>query len=818
MRLRPEGLGAVLLGAALIFVLSYLDAAWEGVVITATIVIGPFLTALAASARWTAAVAAFAIFAAVLSGGYNDNYGTSDYYVRLLVVIAGGAFAIASAQARRRLVADQEHFALLRGAAQIADSVVAIPEVVERFGDLLVPAFADVCVIDVLRAGRVERLGVIASTPDAEAIEERLRHRNPGTPEELLARGPLLAEHVDEAHLRANARDEADYQFLRSLAERSHIRVPLRSRGRNIGTLSLLAITHAYTPVDLQLSELLAGRVGLALDNAGLFADLEILQRQLTTALDTLAEAITIQDERGTLIYANDAAAAALGFASGAELMATPMREIVDAYESFNEDGSPLRLDQLPGRQVIEGRTPEPLLVRAVNRRTGEERWRMVKATAVPVREGEPRLAVNVIEDITDVKRAELAQRFLADVSAVLADALDYEPTLAKIAQLSVPRLADWCGVTMPDEGGRLRSVAVAHSDPDKVEFARAYEGRYPTDANAATGPAQVMRDGSSQLINGITDELLDATIDDPERRAALATVGMKAVMLVPMVAGGRGIGVISFISAESGRRFAEADLELAEELGRRAGTAVENARLYRERSHIAATLQRGLLPEQLPKIDGLRLASLYRPAGEENLVGGDFYDAFPTPTGWMLLVGDVTGRGAEAAALTGQARHTLRTAGMLLGDPIAALEQLNQGLAQRAELTPCTVALVHLTPDARTASVFCAGHPQPLLVRGGRVRAVGDFGPMLGAWTDSRWTADRVTLREGDVLVLFSDGVTDTVGADERFGEQRLFEALRGVSSAEQAVAAVDAALNAFQCGGQADDTAVFALDLPFT
>ena len=476
--------------------------------------------------------------------------------------------------------------------------------------------------------------GSSPSTADAEAIEERLRRRNPGTPEELLAGGPLLAEHVDEAHLRANSRDEADYQFLRSLAERSHIRVPLRSRGRNVGTLSLLAITHVYTPADLQLSELLAGRVGLALDNAGLFADLEILQRQLTTALDTLAEAITIQNDRGTLIYANDAAAAALGFATGAELMATPLREIVDAYESFNEDGSPLRLDQLPGRQVIEGATPEPLLVRAVNRRTGEERWRMVKATAVPVREGEPRLAVNVIEDITDVKRAELAQRFLADVSAVLADALDYEPTLAKIAQLSVPRLADWCGVTMPDEGGRLRSVAVAHSDPGKVEFARAYEGRYPTDANAPTGPAQVMRDGSSQLINGITEELLDATIEDPERRAALATVGMKAVMMVPMIAGGRGIGVISFVSAESGRRFGEADLELAEELGRRAGTAVENARLYRERSHIAATLQRGLLPEQLPTIDGLRLASLYRPAGEENLVGGDFYDAFATADG----------------------------------------------------------------------------------------------------------------------------------------------------------------------------------------
>jgi PAS domain S-box-containing protein len=816
VRLRPDGYGAVIQGAALVFILAYVDAAWEGVVLTATVLIGPFLTALFADERRTGAVAAFAVLSAVLSGGYNDNYGTRDYFVRLLVVIAGAAFAVTAARTRRRLAADQAHFALLRGAAEIADSVVSIPEVVERVGNLLVPSFADVCVIDVLSGGRVERLGVVASRPDAEAIEDRLRRRDPGTPEDMQTGAPLLAEHVDEAHLRANARDEDDYQFLRSLAERSHIRVPLRSRGSSIGTLSLLAITRSYSAADLQLAQLLAGRVGLALDNAGMFAELESAQVQLTTALDSLAEAITIQNEHGTLVYANDAAGAALGFESGAQLIATPLREITDAYTSFHEDGTPLRMDRLPGRQVLEGRTPEPMLVRAVHKRTGDERWRIVKATAVPVREGEPRLAVNVIEDVTEVKRAELAQRFLAEASAVLASALDYEETLKRIAELAVPRLADWCGVTMPDEGEHLRSVAVAHSDPDKVAFARAYEERYPTHPTSPTGSAQVLRDGSSQLINGITDELLDASIADPEQRAALASVGMRAVMMVPMVAGGRGIGVISMISAESGRAFAQADLELAEELGRRAGTAVENARLYRERSHIAATLQRGLLPEELPPIPGLRLASLYRPAGEENLVGGDFYDAFPTASGWMLLVGDVTGRGAEAAALTGQARHTLRTAGMLLAEPLAALEQLNQALAQRAELTPCTVALVHLAPDARTASIICAGHPQPLLVRGGQVRAVGHFGPMLGAWVDSRWRVDRVDLLPGDVLVLFSDGVTDTVGAEERFGESRLFTTLRGVKDAEEAVAAIDAALNHFQRGAQADDTAVLALDLP--
>ena len=805
---------ATVAGVVLIFALAYLDAAWEDTVIAATVVIGPFLTAIFASARQTAAVGAFAVVSAIVSGGYNDNYGTDDYFVRLAVTIAGALFAVYAARAMRRLAADQVRFGLLKGAAEIADTASSIPEVVDRVGALLVPAFADICVIDVVRGDHVERIGVHSSVPDARRVEERLRARGPATLEHTGVIEPVLREHVDEAFLRANATSEEDYAFLRSLAEKSHINVPLRSRGRNVGTLALLAVTRAYGPVDLELAQLIAGRIGLALDNAGLFAELEAVQLRLTTALDTLAEAVTIQDEHGHLVYANQAAGALLGFASGAELVKQDPQNIVDAYETSIDGGRPLRLEDLPGRRALHGETPQPLLVHAIDRSTGDERWRIIKATLV---EGETRLAVNVIEDVTEVKRAELGQRFLAEASMVLASGLDYEQTLAKIAELAVPALADWCSVQMP-AGEWLRTVAVTHVDPAKREFARDYQRRYPNPTDAPIGAAQVLRDGSSQLIGPIDDALIRAAVPDPEQSAALIGVGMRWVMLVPMVAGRRIIGLISFVSAESGRRFTDSDLELAEELGRRAGTAVENARLYQERSHIAATLQRGLLPDELPDIPGARLDSLYRPAGEENLVGGDFYDAFPTPHGWMLLVGDVTGRGAEAAALTGQARHTLRTAGMLLGDPAAAFDQLNQALANRAELTPCTVALIQLAPDARSAAVVCAGHPQPLLIRDGEPRPVGRFGPMLGAWTDASWSPERIDLQAGDVLVAFSDGVTDTVGVDGRFGDERLLKALRGVRDAAAAVAAVDAALNAFQRGDQADDTAVLAVDLPTT
>jgi serine phosphatase RsbU (regulator of sigma subunit)/PAS domain-containing protein len=661
------------------------------------------------------------------------------------LVAAAVAFAVASARARGQLAADHERFGLIRGAALIADADLRTEQVVERLQMLLTPDFARTCEVE---------LGTTAEP----------RHRE----HELI--------------------------------------VPMRSRGRDVGTLRLTHAQRTYTPADHEFAQLIAGRAALALENAALARR----QTHLTTALDTLAEAVTIQDAERGLIYANDAAAAVLDFETAEQLLATRPEDIIDSYESFLEDGRRLTLEDLPGRAVLQGRRPEPVTVRAIHKRTREERWRVVKATAVP---GHPTLAVNVIEDITDVKRAEHAQRFLAQAGAVLASSLDYEQTLGRITRLAVPRLADWCSVSLP-AADRLVSVAVSHADPARIAFARDYERRYPTRLDSESGPAQVLRTATASITNDVDDALLDRAIPDPEQRELLKGLGMRAVMIVPMVTGGRAIGVLSFVSAESGRSFSRADRELAEELGRRAGSAVENARLYRERSHIAQTLQKSLLPEALPAIPGLRVSSLYRPAGAENLVGGDFYDAFPTGRGWLLLVGDVTGRGAEAAAQTAQARHTLRTAGMLLGDPAQAVHQLNRALTDRRELAPCTVALVHVS--AQTAEVVCAGHPQPLLIRAGEPRPIGHFGPMVGAWADSAWAAETLALEPGDVLVLYTDGVTDAKGAAERFGDANLVATLRGVDDAAGAVAAIDRALNAFQKGPQADDTAVLAFDLP--
>jgi PAS domain S-box-containing protein len=555
----------------------------------------------------------------------------------------------------------------------------------------------------------------------------------------------------------------------------------------------------------------------LAARTRGQASRAEALGEQLTAALSNLAEAVVIQDREQRLVYANEAAAATLGFPSVDALLGAAPPDLVSLADFYNEDGSPLTPEQYPSHRVLQGEEVAPQRIRVINRATGEERWRVNKARAVFDARGGPRLVVTVIEDITDQRRAENAQRLLARAGAALSSSLHYEGTLQDVAHLAVPTLADWCGVSMPDRNGAIKQVAVAHSDPEKVAFARNYSEKYPSRMSDEGGAAQVLRDGHSQLIPEIPDALLEAAVQHPEQRELLRNIGMRSAISVPMTAAsGSPIGVISFVNAESGRVFTETDLELCEELGRRAGIAVENARLYTERTLIAHTLQRALLPPALPEIPGFSLSALYRPAGEENWVGGDFYDAFAVRDGWVAVVGDVAGRGAKAAALTAFARHVFRTAAQLHDDPLDALAYLNRQLYDRPGAALCTVCCVHLRPrgvDAE-ARIACAGHPLPYAVRqAGAAEPVGRWGQMLGAWTPGEWTRTTTTLTPGDLLVLYTDGVIDATGAEERFGDERLQAALAESRDPEDALRRMADGLADFETGEQADDTAALAI-----
>jgi PAS domain S-box-containing protein len=766
-----------LAGAALCIALALLDMAWGPErIISATVVIAPFLTAVRGTTRQTAIVAALAVACCVLSGAWNDNFGSIDYLLRVGVVGAGASFAVLAARTRIRLDASRARVGLIASVGDVIVEAVTLEDTVERLGDVLVPAFADLCVVDIRRGGETRRLAARAHGPQAAQLEAALGREG---------------------------------------EDASSLTVTMRAAGRDVGTLGFVRRPgRAFSEEDRALARVLAGRAGLALANAGLSTELETAEAQLGAALGSLAEAVTVQDARGALVYANDAAAAVLGFDSASALLATPPEEIVDRYDAFLEDGSPLTLERLPGRRVLAGEEPEPLVVRAIEKATGEERWRVVKATAVRARDGTPRLAVNVVEDITEVKRAELTQRLLARAGEVLGSTLDAEEALQRMAAEAVPQLADWCSAHLVAPTGEIRSVALAHVDPAMLEFAREYRDRWPVQPDDPSGAPAVIRTGISELME-IPDRLLVESVRDPEQLAVLRTLGLRSVMVVPIVGAGAPIGALSFVSAESRRMFVAADLALAEELGRRAGTAIEHARLYEERSRIARTLQTGLLPASLPDISGWASAAMYRAAGKENLVGGDFYDAFAVDRGWMVVVGDVIGRGAEAATLTAVARSTLRATGRLVSDPVAVLDQLNRELLERPGMALCTLACLVLreTPGGAEVDVVCAGHPRPLLIHDGRVEPLGRWGALLGAFASGGWVVETHRIEPGDVVVLYTDGVLDAEGADERFGEERLERVLAGCRSAEDAVQAIDAALSAFQAGEQADDTAVLAV-----
>lgn len=235
-------------------------------------------------------------------------------------------------------------------------------------------------------------------------------------------------------------------------------------------------------------------------------------------------------------------------------------------------------------------------------RKDGTRFWANVTITAIRDEEGRVIGFAKVTRDLTEQRRAEAERlarvaaeeartaaeaaesrfRFLAEASALLGASLDYHATLKSVAELAVPRFADWCSVEIVEDG-KLEQLAVAHTDPAKVELARQWRQRWPPADDAPTGAPNVLRTGRSELYEEIPDELLTAAISDPEQLQVARELGLRSGLIVPLTARGRTLGALSLIYAESERRYRASDLPLMEELGRRAGIAVDNARLYTE-------------------------------------------------------------------------------------------------------------------------------------------------------------------------------------------------------------------------------------------
>lgn len=204
-------------------------------------------------------------------------------------------------------------------------------------------------------------------------------------------------------------------------------------------------------------------------------------------------------------------------------------------------------------------------------------RWTRVHAFPLP--DGD--LAVQW-KDVTAERRAEEADRYLARATEVLASSLDYERTLAELARLVVPELADWCAVDMAGPGGHPQRLAVVHVDPDKVRLAHELHARYPVDPSAPTGVPRVLRTGEPEFYPDIPDELLVVAAQDADHLRIMRELGLRSAIVVPLISQGQTLGALSLVAAESGRRYTAEDLGLATELARRAALAVDNARRHR--------------------------------------------------------------------------------------------------------------------------------------------------------------------------------------------------------------------------------------------
>nr|WP_246001642.1 SpoIIE family protein phosphatase [Allorhizocola rhizosphaerae] len=375
---------------------------------------------------------------------------------------------------------------------------------------------------------------------------------------------------------------------------------------------------------------------------------------------------------------------------------------------------------------------------------------------------------------------------FVAEASELLAQSLDPALTTALIPRLVVPRLGSWCAVYTVDDPSSPQLATAAHSD----------EAELPS------------------LLSTLEEQLKHLDVTDWLTPLAPPTEGY----LIPLAARGQRLGLLAVGRHEDHRHHPD-ELEVLSDLARRAALAIDNARIHHERRRIAHALQQSLLPPELPQVDGLELGAQYVPIGDDVDVGGDFYDAVPMSDGrWLLVVGDVSGKGIQAANVTGLVRDVIRVL-VRDGRPLESiLDTLNEMLYERGGRY-CTLALAVVAPcpdGTARLTLHLAGHDQPILINdSGAVTEVGAGGTAVGLLKELSSPRTSLVLRPGESIVFYTDGVTERRRHDEFFGIARLKRVLKTLSGypAEVIAARLGSTVLGFSNEPPRDDIAILVL-----
>jgi PAS domain S-box-containing protein len=418
-----------------------------------------------------------------------------------------------------------------------------------------------------------------------------------------------------------------------------------------------------------------------------------------------------------------------------------------------------------------------------------------------------------------DAERAQSRLGLMAEATSALIATLDMGELIDRLAELCVPRLADWVFLTLLDEYGAVKDTAYLHRDGHQDDL-RLFSSLHARNLPPTSPSRRSMATARPVLIEDFTPETVEALVVDPEARAAFRRMGARSGISVPMVARRRTLGALALIRTTDDHPFAQDDVDLAEDLARRAALAIDNVRLYQREHIVADTLQRSLLPE-LPDVPGLQAAAHYVSASTAADVGGDFYDLLHLPDGSVgIAVGDVVGHDVAAAAAMGHLRGVLRACIWDAPDPdpgsvLARVDRLVQGL-RVASLA--TMVYARAVPPASPGGpwrvhVANAGHP-PLLLRArdGAVRLLdGVTGLLVGVDASTHRETLVLELPAGTTLIAYTDGLIERPGRDLDQGidelRARLAAAPLGATPRQLCDAAVDGAVD------HRDDVALLAV-----
>ncbi|GAC1494577.1 MAG: hypothetical protein NVS1B2_11470 [Vulcanimicrobiaceae bacterium] len=383
---------------------------------------------------------------------------------------------------------------------------------------------------------------------------------------------------------------------------------------------------------------------------------------------------------------------------------------------------------------------------------------------------------VGTSTDIDAHKRAEDGNAFLNGASELLATSLDLDETMRAFARIVVPSMATWCAVFLLDEARNVVLKAIAHDDRGQARFAEELVRRYPLRPQDPVAEAALR--GETFLIADIADELLIASAQDDEHLHLMRQLDLRSTIIVPLVGREGAMGALQFVNGRTSRRFDEADVAIVEMLARHVSSAIENARLFERERRVADLFQRAALPAALPSIAGVRLDSDYEAARDEATIGGDWYDAFEVAGDLIVTIGDVAGKGLEAAVLMASLRQTMRTVGHADASPVAILAGADRALRRERPDSFATAFVARYRPAFGTLTYALAGHPPPYVRRAdGTIERLAIGGQPLGLF--EHCSERTIALERGDMLVAFTDGLVESE-RDMLAAEVRLVDVLR--------------------------------------